>query len=171
MIFQWFNAREAEAIASDMADQYSQRTSTATEPSPRALAQDGAAALQNLLRGAETDDRLASLNFFKKAKFANSFEWRLLENGVEPRTADRVTHALLVHLSRGSITLNEPAPTGGGATAPLRKDGGSHRDAPKRHSTAGHYDAAMGINLELVRRDPANVEALNNLGATQCQGR
>ena len=49
MIFQWFNAREAaQAIASDMADQYSQRTSTATEPSPRAPPQDGAAALQNL---------------------------------------------------------------------------------------------------------------------------
>lgn len=168
MIFQWFNAREAEAIASDMADQYSQRTSTATEPSPRAPPQDGAAALQNLLRGAETDDRLASLNFFKKAKFANSFKWRLLENGVEPRTADRVTHALLVHLSRGAITLNEPAPTE--AEQPLRseKTEALARRAKKAFDS-GDYDAALGINLELVRRDPANVEALNNLGATQCK--
>ena len=169
MIFQWFNAREAEAIASDMADQYSQRASAATEPSRRAPPpQDSAAALGNLLRGAETDGRLASLNFFKKAKFANSFKWRLLENGVEPRTADRVTHALLVHLSRGPLTLNEPAPTD--AEQPLRSE--KTQDLARRAKKAfdsGAYDAALGINLELVQRDPANVEALNNLGATLCK--
>ena len=169
MIFQWFNAREAEAIASDMADQYSQRASAATEPSRRAPPpQDSAAALGNLLRGAETDGRLASLNFFKKAKFANSFKWRLLENGVEPRTADRVTHALLVHLSRGALTLNEPAPTD--AKQPLRSE--KTQDLARRAKKAfgsGAYDAALEINLELVQRNPANVEALNNLGATLCK--
>jgi tetratricopeptide (TPR) repeat protein len=169
MIFQWFNAREAEAMASDMADHFLQRASAATEPSRRAPPpQDGATALQNLLRRADTDGRLASLNFFKKAKFANSFKWRLLENGVEPRTADHVTHALLMHLSRGASTLNQPGPTE--AEHPLLSE--KTRELARRAKKAfdgGAYDVALGINLELVQRDPANVEALNNLGATLCK--
>ena len=58
--------------------------------------------MQELLRRVDTDQRLVNFNFYKKAKFANSFKWRLLENGVEPRTADRVTRSLLVHLSRSA---------------------------------------------------------------------
>ena len=99
MIFDWFNAREAEKIASDLADQFAPKASAAAVTPDRAPDAQAGAALQNLLRHADTDQRLVNLNFYKKAKFANSFKWRLLENGVEPRTADRVTHSLLVHLS------------------------------------------------------------------------
>lgn len=169
MIFQWFNAREAETIASDMADQYSQRASATTDPSRRTPPlQEGGPALQNLLRRADTEDRLARLNFFKKAKFANSFKWRLLENGVAPRTADHVTHALLMHLSRGAATLNEPAPAD--AEQPLLPE--KNQDLARRAKKAfesGAYDVALGINLKLVQRGPANAEALNNLGATLCK--
>ena len=73
-----------------------------------------------------------------------------------------------MHLSRGAITLNEPAPTE--AEQPLRSEKmEALARRAKKAFDSGDYDAALGINLELVRRDPANVEALNNLGATQCK--
>lgn len=169
MIFQWFNAREAQAIASDLADQFSSRASAPTESSRRAPPpQDDVAALQILLRGADTDGRLAGLNFFKKAKFANTFKWRLLENGVEPRTADHITHALLMQLSRGASTLDEPAPTDA-KQAPLSEKPEDLARRAKKAFDSGAYDVALKLNQELTHRNPANAEALNNLGATLCK--
>src|SRR5256885_15665795 len=60
----------------------------------------GAAALPELLRRAERETRALGLNFFKKATFANSFKWKLLENGVERELADEVTRRLVLHISR-----------------------------------------------------------------------
>src|ERR1700722_20123335 len=117
MIFQWFNASEAQKVASDLADQFT-RTAPGGAPAPT----DGVAAVQDLLRRADRDERLADLNFFKKAKLANTFKWRLLENGVEPRTADHVTHSLLVHLSRRAPSLEERPATADAAPSSAKKD-------------------------------------------------
>ena len=112
MIFDWFNAREAEKIALDLADQLAPRA-PATASSGRAQAgKDGASGLPDLLRRANTDGRLAGLNFYKKARFANSFKWRLLENGVEPGTADSLTHSLVVELTRETSTPDEQPAVG-----------------------------------------------------------
>jgi hypothetical protein len=107
MIFEWFNAREAQKIASDLANQFAPKAPAAAGAANHAPNAQDDAALQELLRRVDTDQRLVNLNFYKKAKFANSFKWRLLENGIEPRTADRVTNSLLVHLSRSALRPRE----------------------------------------------------------------
>jgi tetratricopeptide (TPR) repeat protein len=169
MIFQWFNARDAEAIASNLADQFSPRVSKATETSAHAPPpQDDSAALQILLRRANADGRLADLNFFKKAKFANSFKWRLLENGVESHTADRVTRSLLMHLSQAALPVDEPAPAGAEQSPVSQKTDDLARRAKKAFDS-GAYDVALKINQGLVHREPANAAALNDLGATLCK--
>ena len=38
--------------------------------------------MEQLLQRADSEVRPLQLNFYKKAKFANSFKWRLIENGV-----------------------------------------------------------------------------------------
>ncbi len=53
-----------------------------------------------LLRRADSEVRPLKLNFYKKAKFANSFKWRLIENGIARETADHVTQSLVLHLSQ-----------------------------------------------------------------------
>ena len=169
MIFQWFNASDAEAIASNLADQFSQRASKATEMSGHSPPpQDDSAAIQILLKRADADGRLADLNFFKRAKFANSFKWRLLENGVESQTADRVTRSLLMHLSHGASPVNEPAPADAEQSAVPQKTDDLVRRAKKAFDS-GAYDVALKINQGLVHRDPANAAALNDLGATLCK--
>src|ERR1700689_4025377 len=109
MIFDWFNTREAEKIASDLADQFAPKASAVAVTPKHTSPPHDSATSEDLLRRADTDQRLVNLNFYKKAKFANSFKWRLLENGIEPRTADRVTHSVLVHLS-GSASRSQERP-------------------------------------------------------------
>jgi tetratricopeptide (TPR) repeat protein len=168
MIFDWFNARNAEKLASDLADQFAPPASGKSVPDA-AQPQDGEVALRNLLRRADTDQRLASLNFYKKAKFANSFKWRLLENGIEPGTADRVTHSLVLHLSRGALTSDERLL--GSSDEDLfasEKTPDLARRARKAFAS-GEYDVALEINRELVNRAPAQAEALSDLGACLCK--
>jgi tetratricopeptide (TPR) repeat protein len=167
MIFHWFNASEAENIASELADQFAPRSATGSADRVSS-AQDGTASLQNLLRRATTDDRLAGLNFYKKARFANSFKWRLLENGMEPRAADRVTHSLLVQLSKGAETAGEqPAVAEDTRSAAERIS-----DLLRRGNKAlagGAFEDARELYQAVVNLDPANPVALNNLGAALCK--
>ncbi len=167
MIFDWFNAREAEKLASDLADQFAPPASGKFVAPDATQSQDSTAALGNLLRRAGTDERLAALNFYKKAKFANSFKWRLLENGIEPRIADHVTHSLVLHLSRGALTSDERLP-GSSDEFASGKTPDLARLAQKAFAS-GEYGVALQINQELVDRDPDKVEAFNDLGACLCK--
>ena len=138
MIFHWLNASEAETTASELADHFAARPANGPSGRPEPV-KEATAALQDLLRRADTDPRLAGLNFFKKARFANSFKWRLLENGVERRTADRVTHSLLVHLSRRPSPRDEmPAPGEDVAPTPLGERQGISCGAATKHSPVGN---------------------------------
>ena len=103
MSFGWFNARQAAEVGAALADQFAPPTpSRAITRGKKKPAQDErAAALPELLRRAERETRDLGLNFFKKATFANSFKWKLLENGVERELADEVTRRLVLHISRG----------------------------------------------------------------------
>jgi tetratricopeptide (TPR) repeat protein len=151
MIFQWFNASDAESVASELADQFSPP------------AKDGDGALQDLLRRADTDSRLAHLNIYKKARFANSFKWRLLEKGVEPKTADRVTHSLIVHLSRNAAVPE--AETAGEQTTSTSEKVPDLLRGGNAAFNEGDYRRAIEIYRKGLKLAPAEPELLNGLGA------
>src|SRR5579883_1354452 len=93
----WFDAKEASAAGVALAESFSRK------PRPRGIDESGDhTALQELLRGADDHVRPLGLNFFKKAKFASSFKWRLIEGGVDPVLADSLTQSVIVHLSTPS---------------------------------------------------------------------
>jgi tetratricopeptide (TPR) repeat protein len=168
MIFHWFNASEAEKTASELADHFSARAANGP-PNRSEPVREGMASLQDLLCRADTDPRIAGLNFFKKARFANSFKWRLLENGIERRTADRVTHSLLVHLSRRPAARDEPpAPGEDVARFPSESDTDLLRRGNKAFAS-GAYKEALRIYRRLAAGASANPEVLNSLGATLCR--
>jgi tetratricopeptide (TPR) repeat protein len=156
MIFQWLNASDAETVASELADQFS----------PPAT-KDGDSAIRELLRRADTDSRLTQLNFYKKARFANSFKWRLLEKGIEPKTADRATHSLLAHLSKGAA-----APKASSATEDTRFASESTPELLRIGTKAfneGNYQRAIEIYRHVLKAAPAEPDALNGLGAALCR--
>src|SRR5882757_10259967 len=98
MILAWLDGREAAGIGTALADEFAPRADPAVKQSSPQSSTSGS--LEQLLRRADRDLRPLKLNFYKKAKFANSFKWRLIENGVARETADAVTQSLILHLSQ-----------------------------------------------------------------------
>jgi tetratricopeptide (TPR) repeat protein len=161
MLFQWFNAQDAANAGIALADSL---TPSTAPRSAKAARKEEAGALRELLQRADREVRTLRLNFYKKAKFANSFKWRLIENGVEPKAADEVTQALILHLSQEPAgTASEPEaaapirPSGAGKAHPLLAQANKCLDEGKHAQAVEHF-------REFLTLQPRNPEALCNLG-------
>ena len=100
MIFEWFDAREAAEVGTALADHFAPPPSLDPETRKKSAAHgDQGGALEEILQRVDREVLTLRLNFYKKAKFANSFKWRLLENGVQQEIADEITQRLVLRLS------------------------------------------------------------------------
>src|SRR5271155_722894 len=144
MLLEWFNARDAANAGVALADTLAQSTA----PLNGNTRNGEAGALQALLQRADREVRTLRLNFYKKAKFANSFKWRLIENGVEPSIADEVTQSLILHLSQDQPNAAKP-----GDSAPPRPDSVKVQqilDQGNQCLTQGAYTQAMAHYQDLL---------------------
>lgn len=152
MTLAWFNSREAAEIGAALADEFA--------------AHEGASgSVDQLLRRADRDVRPLQLNFYKKAKFANSFKWRLIEKGVTRKAADEVTQSLVMHLAQRQIpsvdTQSRDVPAG-------RQDRAKAQQVFSRGNKMieqGAYADAAALYEEAIKLDPKHAEAINNLGS------
>ncbi len=166
MISNWFNAREATQFGAALADQYLQRTEPKLAGQGKATQTETPDSLQAILDRAAAQAPTLGLNFYKKAKFANSFKWRLLENGVDKGIADKVTERLVLQLSlkKANSTPNNEAAVA--SADPSRSKNLRNLLAQGNRSLAqGAYDEAVPLYEELLAANPRHPEALNNLGA------
>ena len=162
MILNWLDATKATQTGILLADKLTSRV--ATSPTAESKAQTPIAALEELLRG--QDLPAENLNFYKRAKLANSFKWRLLENGLGRAMADEATQTLLLNMS---------TKRGGGGQHPSMSDEKSRNlgsGSIKQLIAQGNkcmarraYSEAIAIFRDLLARDPSNAVAYNNLGA------
>jgi len=167
MAFDWFNVAEATAAGAVLADQFAQQAlqSAAVGGKPQAQADK---ALQELLRRADSELRGMRMNFFKRAKLANSFKWQLLEKGVERGFADVATQALVMHLmasaSGAAVATTAPQPeTNSKATGPTNAK--RLLAQGNRSFAQGEYRQALDIYTQVVKLKPRDADARNNLGA------
>ena len=164
-MFDWFDSREAVQIGAALADEFAPRTSPA--PANGEAAGNSPGALQQLLRRADSDVRSLNLNFYQKAKFANSFKWRLLDNGVAKETADTVTQSLVVHLTQKSQL---PASEQDSAAAPADKSDRAKAQQLFNQGNSrlekGAYAEAVALFEQAIELDPSHAESFNNLGAS-----
>jgi len=129
-----------------------------------------AGGLQDFLQRAERTVGALELNFYKRAKLANSFKWRLLEKGVDKPTADAVTNALVMHLLTNSggaaadseLPGDDPEPDSSGSAKQLLARGNAC-------FARGEYAEALNLYEKLATLKPRNSDALNNIGATLCK--
>jgi tetratricopeptide (TPR) repeat protein len=158
MILAWFNGREAAQIGNVLADEFAPpRDSTVTRGSPQSIE---SGSVEQLLRRADSEVRPLQLNFYKKAKFANSFKWRLIENGVARATADEVTQSLVLHLSQSQNSVESTV---------IRSDPGKAQQLFGRGNKfmeQGAYAEAAALYEQAVELDSSHAEALNNLGSS-----
>ena len=158
----WFNSRDAAQIGAALADEFA-------PPGSPAIAQSsssGTKSIERLLMRADSEVRSLRLNFFKKAKFANSFKWRLIENGVARQTADDVTQSLVMHLSQ--VKQASLPDLGSKLPPPERSSSATRKQLLTQGNQAfakGGYSEAVAIYQDLLDLDPRNAEALHNLGS------
>jgi tetratricopeptide (TPR) repeat protein len=166
MPLEWFNAREAALVGAALADEFAPRTGPAAVRSNTAKRGEQTEAIQELMRRADRDVRTLRLNFYKKAKFANAFKWRLTENGVDREMADEVTQLLVLHLSQ-----NEAGHVQGEESAAAPADRPSSTDARyllmqgTKSFARGDYAEATASFRKVVELDPRSVDGLANLGS------
>lgn len=169
MLLGWFDTRRVTEIGISLADQFASRTAGAPAPSTRAEKppqKNPTDALRDILRRAEGEVSQLPLNFYKKAKLANAFRWRLLEKGVTGVTATEVTQSLVMHLSMNRASTATALDT---SAAPVNRQSAQHSaDLLKKgddHVARQEYAEAIEAYQAFLVRKPNHVRALNNIGA------
>ena len=170
MLLDWLDTRDATRVGTTLADEFVLQEAAGSRAAPRDQRGDSAGQLQKLLQKflqrVDREARGVELNFFKRAKLANSFKWRLLEKGVEREIADELTQALVLRLTyqdsgtRGYAPDVVPAGLAGSreSRARLLSEG-------DEHLARGACAEAMQCYQELLGLDPRNAAALTSLGA------
>jgi tetratricopeptide (TPR) repeat protein len=162
MLLEWFNASEAAKIGAELADQFAPLDATrAGIHGNQSASSKRGDDLNVILQRADREVRGLRLNFYKKAKFANSFKWRLIENGIERSIADGLTQSLILHLSQDQHkgTSNDPASRrlDRAKIQQLLDQGYKCLSQAAFSQAAVHYE-------QLLELQPQNPEALAQLG-------
>ncbi len=166
MMFKWLDGREAAHVGEELADQFAPAPSRAggSVRDEKIAAKRQKSALEELLLRADRDVRSLELNFYKKARLANSFKWRLIENGVEPDEANAVTQSLILHLAQ------DEAGAAAQTSAPGNRAGDADPLLARAHAAfaAADWARAAEFYAEFVAQHPDRSDALNSLGVALC---
>jgi tetratricopeptide (TPR) repeat protein len=173
MIFKWFDAGEAAEVGAALAEDFVLQTgSGGGRQGATAGVQDRDLQrfLHRFLQSVEQKARPLKLNFFSRAKLANSFKWKLAERGVAPQIIDELTRALLLRLAGNT---SRPAATREAvATGPTKRPAKQIRELLASGDEAlvrGADAEAIDCYEELLKLDPRNVVARKNLGIALCK--
>lgn len=100
MVFNWFNSRVAAEMGGSLADQFLAAVAKANSSrNPKKKTPDQAKAIEALMTQVDRDVRPLRLGIFRRAKLANTFKWRLLDQGVDRGLADELTRMVLLKLT------------------------------------------------------------------------
>jgi Flp pilus assembly protein TadD len=167
MMFKWFNAREAEEVGTALAEEFT--AAAAPRPTPvrgsEGKRKEHASALEQLHERADRDVRPLELNAYQKAKFANSFKWKLIENGIARDVADDVTQSLLVYLSQNpTVTADHRSAGAHGAGPGESRENNALLNRAKQAFDQGDNAQAAELFEEFVSLVPGRADVLNALG-------
>jgi tetratricopeptide (TPR) repeat protein len=163
MIFKWFDADEAANLGIALADELAPtQLASSTLRGKQPASTEPNDVLHAVLQRANREISGLRLNFYKKAKLANSFRWRLLENGVEKTLAEELTQRLVLHVSGTKTILGEADVE---STSPPQSYDAKDLLAQGNKSMAqGAYAESIPFYQDLIKLNPRHAAALNNLG-------
>jgi tetratricopeptide (TPR) repeat protein len=154
MSFEWLKAREAVEAGYALADRYPHRAAPGESPG-------------EFLKRAVRELRSLKLNFYKRARLANAFKWRLLENGVEADTAAELTQTLVLQVLVPPAASAHGHPAARPAPAkPIKRKSAEElfRQAEDCFTRGAYVEAVTGYR-ELIALRPRDLDAAHNLGA------
>lgn len=161
MWLEWFNAREAVAVGTGLADQLIPQSAPAEGKRHH---KGSPAVLQQFLQRIDRDARPLELNTYKRAQLANSFRWRLLEKGVEQALVDELTQMLVLRLTKGGgVEHAQAAPMPSTQSAARRN---AENLVTRGNELGARHELAEAIDCyrEALRLNPRHAIALDNLG-------
>ena len=165
-MLKWLDAREATEVGAALADDFVLQSNGAG--TVRRASRAGAPAqelqrfLQKFMQSVDRETRALRLNLFKRAKLANSFKWRLLENGVERELVDELTQALVQRLTGTAASAPTP-PAAKTGKLKAREVQALHAQGVE-HLNSGAYAEALQCYEELLRFDARDAYAHNGAG-------
>jgi hypothetical protein len=98
MWFEGLKTRKAAEVGTSLADQVVKSLAATGNRKPN-RGSGPAAPLQSLLTQVDREVIPMKLGLFRRAKLANSFKWRLLDQGLEPALVDELTRTLLMRIA------------------------------------------------------------------------
>lgn len=171
MLLGWFDARQASEVGITLADEFAVATIGQGKRGRGKRPQNGhGSSLQAFLLRAQRQAKVLELNFYKKAKLANSFKWRLLEKGIDSAVATEVTQTLVMHLSMQRLTSVTETDSDRRTSTPT-----DARKADELLTHAGQqlaqraFAEAIASYQAFIKLNPKHALALNNLGVALCQ--
>jgi tetratricopeptide (TPR) repeat protein len=167
MIFSWLDASKAVEFGIALADQLAPRAGSGPPQGGKTEPQAAVTALREILARADHGVHTTDLNFYKRAKLANSFKWRLIENGVKRATADEVTQTLVLSLSVDSADQSAAGQPDGAQGDRFTTTNNFKQLLAQGNKCMdqGAYAEAIDIFQRMLEIDPHHAIALNNLGA------
>ena len=99
MVFNWFNTKVAVDAGGSLADQFLAAVAKSNTKRNPNKTPDNAKAIEAFLAQVDREVRPLRLGIFRRAKLANTFKWRLLDQGVDRVLADELTRMLLLRLT------------------------------------------------------------------------
>jgi len=165
-ILEWFDLKEPAEIGLALADQMTLRPPESTGARATSSSKEFDKALRTLVTRVDREVVPRRWNFFKRAKLANAFKWRLLDKGVENGLTDQLTQALVLQLS-GVRHTHAPARTEPSPEVSPRRDPRKAQGlfaAGKARVAAGDHEAAVALYEESLTLDPKRTDTLIALG-------
>jgi hypothetical protein len=98
MMLSWFDAREASAFGTRLAEMLVERTPADGTVGRRMLTKKHEAMLHQLEQHVVRFKAEHKLNAYKKAKLGNVFKWTLREKGYDVEYVDQLTHWLMLKI-------------------------------------------------------------------------
>jgi tetratricopeptide (TPR) repeat protein len=175
LLLKWLDARRATEVGVELADGVELRApadnARASQPNGASLQQQKLQGfLQKFLQRVDREARPLQLNFFQRAKLANSFKWRLLDKGVERELVEELTQALIMRLAVDPLA--EVAAPVKSERRPSRRDAAALAAQADSYVARNAYPEAAESYEGALQADPRNAAARVSLaGVFYQQGR
>jgi tetratricopeptide (TPR) repeat protein len=158
------NTRKAAEVGASLADQFVTTVASQGTRKP-SRSPDLGQQVQGFLAQVDREALPLELGLFRRARFANSFKWRLLDNGVEPDVANEITQMLLLRLAAKPAAA--PVIEQALIAPPSRASGGKVQTLMAQieasAARAAHAEVVASCT-ELLRLKPRHLTARNALG-------
>lgn len=167
------NTRKAAEVGTSLADEFVTTVviQGKRKPGKPNKPEDRGRDLQGFLAQVDREALPLELGVFRRARLANSFKWRLLDNGVEPEVVNEATQILLMRLAAQPATAT---PTAAPLTPPpVLPSGKSKVEALAAQIDAcaarGAHAEVIASCQELLEIKPRHLVARNSLGVALCK--